>query len=242
MESSDVTAHNADRPEPDVELTAASKDPIIPPKWLLLASAKGGSGKTTTALNLAVFAAHAGMRVLLLDLDTQRTLSRWHARRPTQAPALQLRSADLRNASQVLADIEATADVHLVVIDTPPGIDDHPKETRMLVYKADFVLIPTSQGTPDVDSVVEWMSFVRRERRRAAFVLNRTQRSFTSFRDAKSRLVKAGSLCPIDVRQLEDIQATHRHGVGVIEIRKAKGAEDMEGVWDFVRHELELSV
>lgn len=242
MGSCDVIARNVGRPEPDVELTEAPKNVTTPPKWLLLASAKGGSGKTTTALNLAVFAAHAGLRVLLLDLDTQRTLSRWHARRPKQAPELQLRSADLRDASQVLTDIEATADVHLIVIDTPPGIDDHPKETRALVYKADLVLVPTGQGTPDIDSVVEWMSFVRRERRRAAFVLNRTQRSFTSFRDAKSRLVKVGSLCPIDVRQLEDVQATHRHGVGVNEIRKAKGVEDMEGVWDFVRHELELIV
>lgn len=38
-------------------------------------STKGGVGKTTTAANLGGFAADAGLRVLLLDLDIQPTLS-----------------------------------------------------------------------------------------------------------------------------------------------------------------------
>lgn len=40
-----------------------------------LISTKGGVGKTTTAANLGGFAADAGLRVLLLDLDVQPTLS-----------------------------------------------------------------------------------------------------------------------------------------------------------------------
>ncbi len=38
-------------------------------------STKGGVGKTTTAANLGGFIADAGLRVLLLDLDVQPTLS-----------------------------------------------------------------------------------------------------------------------------------------------------------------------
>ena len=38
-------------------------------------STKGGVGKTTTAANLGGLAADAGLRVLLLDLDVQPTLS-----------------------------------------------------------------------------------------------------------------------------------------------------------------------
>ena len=38
-------------------------------------STKGGVGKTTTAANLGGFAADTGLRVLLLDLDVQPTLS-----------------------------------------------------------------------------------------------------------------------------------------------------------------------
>ena len=41
-------------------------------------STKGGVGKTTTAANLGGFAADAGLRVLLLDLDVQPTLSSYY--------------------------------------------------------------------------------------------------------------------------------------------------------------------
>ncbi|AZC90156.1 Chromosome partitioning ATPase in PFGI-1-like cluster, ParA-like [Pseudomonas chlororaphis subsp. piscium] len=40
-----------------------------------IVSTKGGVGKTTTAANLGGFVADAGLRVLLLDLDVQPTLS-----------------------------------------------------------------------------------------------------------------------------------------------------------------------
>lgn len=42
-------------------------------------STKGGVGKTTTAANLGGFAADAGLRVVLLDLDLQPTLSSYFA-------------------------------------------------------------------------------------------------------------------------------------------------------------------
>ncbi|CAJ4423245.1 ParA family protein [Burkholderia pseudomallei] len=44
-----------------------------------LISTKGGVGKTTTAANIGGFAADAGLRVLLVDLDVQPTLSSYFA-------------------------------------------------------------------------------------------------------------------------------------------------------------------
>jgi chromosome partitioning related protein ParA len=46
-----------------------------PMQVVSIISTKGGVGKTTTAANLGGFAADAGLRVLLLDLDVQPTLS-----------------------------------------------------------------------------------------------------------------------------------------------------------------------
>ena len=47
----------------------------MPVRKLLVASQKGGIGKTTTSINLAAAAALAGTRVLLLDADPLSNVS-----------------------------------------------------------------------------------------------------------------------------------------------------------------------
>jgi chromosome partitioning protein len=44
----------------------------------------------------------------------------------------------------------------------------------------------------------------------------------------------------MDIRQLEDIQATHDLGVGVKEMSKSRAIEDYEGVWDYLCAEMEI--
>jgi chromosome partitioning protein len=209
-------------------------------KWLLVASGKGGSGKTSTSLNLAVYAVHEGLKVVIVDLDRQASLTRWYERRPPAAPPLVLWEGAMTDAKRAVSEIDALDDVDLVIVDTPPGLDDHPDSTRLLVAKADFVLVPTTQGTTDIDSVVEWMGFLRRERAGSAFLLNKVQRTHTRYSKAKARLNRAGLLCPVDVRQLDDIESTHDHGVGVCELRKSRAAEDFGCVWDFVKQQLAI--
>ena len=216
----------------------ANQKPVA--KWILASAGKGGTGKTSTSLNLAVCAAHAGMKVVLVDLDGQQSLSRWHQRRPEEAPEILLWQGKMTEVQRAIAEISALDDVDLVIVDTPPGIDDYPQESRVLVKQADLVLVPTTAGTADLDSVVEWMGFLRRERVNAAFLLNKVQRSHRRYQDARTRLNAAGPLCPMDVRLLDDIEATHDLGVGAIEIRRSKAIEDIRAVWAFVCHQLNL--
>ncbi len=210
------------------------------PKWLVITSAKGGSGKTTTARNLAVFAVHAGLAVATIDCDMQASLTAWFERRPDEAPSLNHYRVPMGEVMEAIAEIGARRDLDLVVVDTPPGVEAHPQAMRELVRRSDFILVPSGQGGPDVASVVEWMRFVRREGRKAAFLLNRTKRNAGSFERAKLRLIEEGHLCPFDVRDLEDIQTTHEIGLGVLEMRGASGIEDLRGVWTYIRNELEL--
>ena len=210
------------------------------PKWLVITSAKGGAGKTTTARNLAVFAAHAGLSVAMIDCDMQASLTAWFQHRPDEAPPLEHYRVPMGEIAEAIGEIGSRTELDLVIVDTPPGVEAHPQAMRELVHRSDFILVPSGQGGPDLASVVEWMRFVRREGRKAAFLLNRTKRNAGSFGRAKLRLIEEGQLCPFDVRDLEDIQATHDIGLGVLEMRGANGIEDLRGVWTYVRNELEL--
>ncbi|TNB81577.1 ParA family protein [Pseudomonas sp. Fig-3] len=83
-------------------------------KVLSLISTKGGAGKTTVAANLGGLLADSGLRVLLLDLDSQPTLSSYYALcKPREAGSYELIAQRLTTPEQV---ITATVIQHLELI------------------------------------------------------------------------------------------------------------------------------
>jgi chromosome partitioning related protein ParA len=67
-------------------------------------STKGGVGKTTVAANLGGLLADAGLRVLLLDLDSQPTLSSYYAlNRKASAGAYELIALNLTTSTQIIS-------------------------------------------------------------------------------------------------------------------------------------------
>lgn len=71
---------------------------------LSLISTKGGAGKTTVAANLGGVLADAGLRVLLLDLDSQPTLSSYYAlREAREAGSYELIAQRLTAPEQVIS-------------------------------------------------------------------------------------------------------------------------------------------
>jgi chromosome partitioning protein len=57
-------------------------------KTLAILSRKGGAGKTTLALHLAVQAVAGGRRVALVDMDPQRSAADWWRSREAGVPEL----------------------------------------------------------------------------------------------------------------------------------------------------------
>ena len=80
-------------------------------------NAKGGCGKTTLALHLAVAAVQDGHDVAVIDLDPQLPAVNWSQRRSSPEPAVIGRAV-----SQLGAELERVAGLgaDVVLIDTPP--------------------------------------------------------------------------------------------------------------------------
>jgi chromosome partitioning protein len=99
---------------------------------ILVATTKGGCGKTTMATQLAATLAAAGHRVAIADADRQRSSLGWLERRPATAPMIA--GVDWSRS------LGKPPKVDYLVIDAPAGL--RAKEVKELVQLADAIVVP----------------------------------------------------------------------------------------------------
>jgi chromosome partitioning protein len=210
---------------------------------IVLCSPKGGTGKSSIARHLLVSAAQSGLDVVGVDFDNQGTLLKWQARRDKTRQTY----PDFVATEVIEADLKAWRDVltktngrDLVVIDTPPSVEDHIDAIYGLTKAADFVLVPTGASVDDLDSVVPWMRALVDRSVKAAFCMNKVNPRTNSFGKAKGRLLKFGPVCPVEIPTLEDIHVPAANGLAVLDHVKARGLGSFESLWDYVKREVML--
>src|SRR6187431_2778299 len=112
---------------------------------ILVASSKGGCGKSTLATNLAAHFAQDGKNTALIDADRQGSSLRWAQLRPENVPGV-LGIQGLRKGwSEKLP-----ADTQRVIIDAPAGA--HPNDLAAALDTVDVVLVPVLPSGIDLDA------------------------------------------------------------------------------------------
>ena len=131
-------------------------------------SQKGGSGKTTTAIHLAVASQLAGKQTLLVDLDPQASATKWKDLRTSETPVVV--SAQATRLPQTLETArKAKADV--VFIDTPPHSDNI---AVAAIRAADVVLVPCRASILDLQAIQSTVDMLQMVNKRWFVILTAT--------------------------------------------------------------------
>lgn len=134
-------------------------------KTIAILSQKGGAGKTTLAINLAVAVSKSKKQSAIIDLDPQASATNWHDSRDLEAPIV-VSSQSARLQHVIDAAKEGGAD--FVFIDTAP----HSENASLAAARiADYVLIPCRPAILDLRAIGNTIDLVKLSGTKAAVVL-----------------------------------------------------------------------
>lgn len=195
-------------------------------KTIAFVTQKGGSGKSTLCIDLAVAAHQAGARVSIVEMDRQATISDWAARRDGCPPDVVATSAG--EMSGVLARLEAIGS-DFAFIDTPGAVGI---EMLAAIRAADLCIIPARPSPADLCAIRPTLAAIYRQEKRFAFVLNQTPAKSYRARDAARSLETLGVLPDVNIVQRHDHQDAIGAGQGVTELFPAgKAAAEIRRLW-----------
>jgi chromosome partitioning protein len=196
-----------------------------------MAQQKGGAGKTTLVAQLAVAFMMRGRRVALVDIDPQRSLTRWFETRQTAASgqSLSLISVTGWRAQGVVEKLRTSHD--LVLIDSAPHAEI---EAKIAVRAADLVIVPIQPSPLDLWATEPTLALARAEKRAVLIVINRAQTR-----------MKLGEAIALRIRELDaeiaratlgnriSFAASMLEGLGVAETDpRSKAAEEIGALAD----------
>jgi chromosome partitioning protein len=203
---------------------------------IVVASQKGGVGKTTIAAHLAVHASLVGEGpAVLVDTDPQGSLSEWwDARSDEHAPngdALALATAKLDDLATKLAELRKNG-AAVAIIDTPPALTASIKQA---IEIADLVLIPARPSPHDLRAIGATVNMTRRAGKPFLFVINGAAPRANITAEAVAALSEHGRVAPVILFQRTDYAASMIDGRTVMETAATgRSAQEIAELWKYV--------
>lgn len=199
-------------------------------KKIAFLSQKGGSGKTTLAVHIAVAAQEAGENVVLIDTDPQKSATVWGEARAQETPVVA--TAAVTELNQVLQLAEAEA-MSVAVIDTAPHAAP---DAATIASMADLVVIPCRPAAFDIAAAASAVDIVRAAGVPAVFVLSACPYRAPETKETRVALGDYGlPVAPVAIIDRRSYSRAITCGSGASEYeRKGKAAEEINKLWKWL--------
>jgi chromosome partitioning protein len=193
---------------------------------IALVCQKGGAGKTTLAVHLAIETHRRGLRTLLLDLDAQASASKILGRRGDDPPDF-----DTEHPARLEESLKAAAaeGYELVVLDTAPQAD---QAALRAARAADMVIVPVRPTIVDIDAVQTTMDISALAKRSPIFVLNAVAPQGREAAEARTVITdRGGVVATAQIGDRKAFRTAFNDGRGAQEIDPAsKAAAEIEAL------------
>ena len=200
-------------------------------KTIAIISQKGGAGKTTLALHLAVAAEQAGRPAAIIDLDPQASATGWGDHRGQDKPAVA--SAQAARLDQVLGAARK-AGAALAQIDTAP----HSENTALAAARAaDLILIPCRPAILDLRAINSTIDLAKLAGKPAVVVLNSVPPRGSLGEDADAAI----EVCPVRIGQRAVFIHALTEGLTALEHEpEGKGAREIRQLYKWTCRQVGL--
>jgi len=201
---------------------------------IVVASQKGGVGKTTLSSHLAVEAERAGTTpVMLIDGDPQGNLSEWWEVREAETPTM------VKCVFEKLAaalDEAKELGFKLAIIDTPPQAT---ALISSIVGVADLVLIPTRASPHDLRAIGRTIDIAEHAKRPMVFIVNAATRNARISADTAVLLSQHGTVAQPIIHQSVAFATSALDGRTVGELDPSStAAKEISELWIYVAERL----
>ena len=204
-------------------------------KTIAFVTQKGGTGKSSLAISLAVAAEEAGQHPYILDLDPQGTARKWYERREAETP--EVAAIPTNKVKDAIAALQRQS-IDLVLIDTP-GIDS--PATTSAMEAADLCIIPARPSYADIEATRATVASLQKLAKDFAFVLNQCPPGrVMRITDAYRALHMSGMVAPPTMATRADHVDAIGAGQGVTEWAPAgKAARETRELLQWVMKKME---
>ena len=199
-------------------------------RTLALVARKGGAGKSTLAVALAVEHERAGGTAAVVDLDPQGSATAWAALREADRPVVV--AAQARRLQPVL-DAARNGGADLVVIDTPPALADAGLAAARV---ADLALIPCRPALADLHAIMGSLGTCRDAGAPAAVVVNAAPPAGALVEQARAALADRGAeVAPVTICQRVAHVRAFAGGMTAAEFEPdGKAAQEIAALYDWM--------